>query len=241
MDKPSVFISYNHNSKNFVDELINRLDGFADVHWDQNVGQWESFQKFMNTIRSQDYAVMIISDNYLHSDACLYEVLQLISVKEWDKKALYVVEDSARAIYDRDGRLTYVKYWEDQYNEFEKKVTNLSLETAASQVNELEKLRLIKANIGDFLKKVSDSKNPDAWKAIDAIIERVKISGKRNTSSELEDEIVSLINSGNNTIVGIAKATNRTQSTISHYIRKMRIDGKISVIGMRRNRILVVN
>ncbi len=66
-DKPSVFISYNHGSTSLVTELVKRLDGFADVHWDRNVGPWGSFTEFMNSIRNQDFAVLIVSDAYLRS------------------------------------------------------------------------------------------------------------------------------------------------------------------------------
>ena len=227
MDKPSVFISYNHNSSRFVEELVHRLDGFADVHWDKNVGPWGSFHEFMNSIRGQDYAVLIISDRYLKSHACLYEVVQLMSVADWDKKTLFIVEEDAHSLFDIDGRLSYVEYWDEKYNNFEEKLGKLSREAAASQLEEIETLRKIKTKIGEFLIKIADVNNPDVWKAIDEIVDRIKISGKKNSSSELEGEILFLVVRGYRTISDIAKATNRSQNTILSYVRKLKRERKL--------------
>ena len=103
-DKPSIFISYNHGSTKIVERLVSEISPYADAHWDNNVGPWESFKAFMDTIRKQDYAVLIISDAYLKSKACQYEVIKLMQTDNWDKKAMYIVENSARKIFDVLGR-----------------------------------------------------------------------------------------------------------------------------------------
>lgn len=229
VEKPSVFISYNHSSRALVTEIVKKLDGIAYVHWDQNVGPWESFSQFMSTIRKQDYAVLIISDSYLRTEACLYEVTQLMSVSNWDKKTLFVVEDNARKIYKSSHWIEYIEYWDCKINEYEKKTAKYSDVEALK--GELEKLTLIKKQIGTFLQKIADVNNPEVWQAIDAIVERLRISGKNNSAEDLEKMIIDLIKSGQNTTEALMIATNRSRSSIVRYLSKLRKSGAIAISG----------
>lgn len=233
--KPSIFISYKHNSSSsLVNELVKRLDGIADVHWDQNVGLWESFTNFMNTIRSQDYAVLIISDDYLKSSACLYEVTQLMSVANWNNKTLFIVDDSARKIFKPEGWMPYFDYWENEVNlakkNFEKHPDQKALEL------ELEKKSDIKNKLGMFLRIVADTNTPDIWFAIDAVVDRLKISAKQNSASDLENTIINLIQVGQDSTNDLMVATNRSKKTIFKYTAKLKKNGTIKVrIDSNRN------
>lgn len=54
---------------------------------------------------------MIISDAYLKSVACLYEIMQLLKGDNWVYHSMFLVEDSAKGLYKSLGQHEYVKYW----------------------------------------------------------------------------------------------------------------------------------
>ena len=108
----TVFISYNHESSNFVDDMEKALSGECEIKRDKkNIKDWESITNFMKEIRNVDFAVLIITDKYLKSKACLYEVIQLMKNEDWYRHTMYVVMEDAQGIYDVAKQLEYVNYW----------------------------------------------------------------------------------------------------------------------------------
>lgn len=170
-DLPSVFVSYNHGSSDFVDKIEKSLAGICNIKRDKNeIGDWESISDFMKTIRKEDFAVLVISDSYLKSTACLFEVIQLMKDENWDKHTMYVIMDDAKTLYNLGGQLDYIQYWENHYKDIYKKIEQLPLESAHKQIEQLNKITTIKNEIGEFLNKVSDAKTPST----DEVISRIK-------------------------------------------------------------------
>lgn len=168
---PSVFMSYNHGSSDFVDKIEKSLAGICNIKRDKNeIGDWGSISDFMKTIRKEDFAVLVISDSYLKSTACLFEVIQLMKDENWDKHTMYVIMDDAKTLYNLGGQLDYIQYWENHYKDIYKKIEQLPLESAHKQIEQLNKITTIKKEIGEFLNKVSDAKNPST----DEVISRIK-------------------------------------------------------------------
>ena len=163
-DLPSVFVSYNHGSSDFVDKIEKSLAGICNIKRDKNeIGDWESISDFMKTIRKEDFAVLVISDSYLKSTACLFEVIQLMKDENWDKHTMYVIMDDAKTLYNLGGQLDYIQYWENHYKDIYKKIEQLPLESAHKQIEQLNKITTIKKEIGEFLNKVSDAKYKLVW------------------------------------------------------------------------------
>lgn len=174
---PSVFVSYNQKSGgDFVDDLEEALRGKANLRRDKkDISAWRSINAFMNTIRTQDFAVLVISDGYLKSAACLFEVMQLIKDVNWSSKTMYVVMDDAN-IYKVEGRAEYTGYWVQQCESLDESIGALPPATAVELSNELRKYELIRNEIGNFLARVADTKNPPPDAAIGKIGERVSAS-----------------------------------------------------------------
>lgn len=62
-EKPTVFISFNNKYRDFVDCLEERLSKEANVlRYEDQIPAWGSFVSFMDTIKEQDFAVLVISD-----------------------------------------------------------------------------------------------------------------------------------------------------------------------------------
>lgn len=170
-DLPSVFVSYNHGSSDFVDKIEKSLAGICNIKRDKNeIGDWGSISDFMKTIRKEDFAVLVITDKYLKSTACLFEVVQLMKDENWDKNTMYVVMEDAKAIYSVVEQLRYIKYWTSYCEELSDAIKVLPPETTYKQSEELKKATTIKNEIGEFLNKVSDANNPST----DEVISRIK-------------------------------------------------------------------
>ena len=178
VDKPTVFISYNNKLKLYVDELELALQKKAKVirytHVDSSgIKTWASFREFMRTIRQQDFSVLIISKDFLESDYCIYEVMQLWKDKElWDEKVMYIVTEDAN-IYDSIGRLQYVKYWQSRCDKYIQEASELKIVNAGDSPSQAKLYQMFAANIGQFLDKVADSRNPKKDKAAEEILKRI--------------------------------------------------------------------
>ena len=176
-DLPSVFVSYNHGSSDFVDKIEKSLAGICNIKRDKNeIGDWESISDFMKTIRKEDFAVLVITDKYLKSTACLFEVVQLMKDENWDKNTMYVVMEDAQVIYSVVEQLRYIKYWTNYCEELSEAIKVLPPETTYKQSEELKKATTIKNEIGEFLNKVSDANNPSTDEVISKIKHRINLT-----------------------------------------------------------------
>ena len=175
VSKPTVFISYNWGSDKMADEVEKRLKPIAEVLRDKSsIRPWGSIKEFMNKIRDTDLVVVIISDAYLKSTACLYEIMQLLKNKKWISQAMFLVEDSAKGIYKPAKQLEYVRFWNTERDSLKNELEGMDPSLVIYQAEELNKISLIQLNINEFMKSVADRNNPDIVQALDAIERRVK-------------------------------------------------------------------
>ena len=182
--KPTVFISYNWGSDKTADEVERKISPVATVLRDKSsIGPWGSIGEFMKNIRRTDLVVVIVSEKYLKSVACLYEIMQLLKNDNWISHSMFLVEESAKGIYSAIGQLDYVKYWANERENLESALKGINPALVTSQAEELKKIQLIQLNINDFMKSVADSNNPNLTQAIEAVEKRAK-----NNSRESETE-----------------------------------------------------
>lgn len=184
---PTVFISYNWDNDDVASVVETELSGKANVHRDKkDIPNWGSLSDFMKSIRKQDFAVLIVSEPYLKSDACLFEVMQLMKDENWDRKAMFVVLNDAH-IFKPLERAEYISYWTEQCAKLEKKIASLPASSTSELNLDLRKAVTIRDNIGEFLAKVADASNPDSDKVIQAIISRVESATSVSVPSAHED------------------------------------------------------
>lgn len=181
---PSVFISYNWSNSDFVDTIETALNGKVFVKRDKNeIKTWGSITEFMKTIRQQDFAVLVISDAYLKSTACLFEVVQLMKDDGWNIRTMYVVIKDANRIYKAPGQLPYIEHWCDYCTELSEAIKKLPPATTAKQSEELNKAETIRNSMSEFLAIVADANNPQEDSAIEAIVSRVEKVGELATAT----------------------------------------------------------
>lgn len=171
----SLFLSYSWNDSELADKIDSELSncGF-DIKRDiRDIGSWKSIREFMSSIRSQDYAIIIVSSSYLKSPNCMYEVMELLKDSQYNDKILSIITPDAD-IYNPISKANYIKYWEEETKKLEKAIKSLRIENAAELAIELRKYRSIEITISPFLDFVSDRNNPKIIYAVEKIKEIVK-------------------------------------------------------------------
>ena len=116
--KPSVFISYSSKNKeyaNYIDKVFKK-NGITLTRDIRDVAFKESFKVFMQKIRDTNFAILVISDDFLKSRNCMYEVIEFLKEKDFKEKLLPVVLDDVSL--DPKGKAKYQKYWKKKYDEF---------------------------------------------------------------------------------------------------------------------------
>lgn len=189
-NKPTVFISYNQSSADSIaKEIMEYLSDIAEVKRDQeSIENWGSISKFMNSIRDEDFVVIIVTESYLKSSACMYEVSQFMKEKDWVDRVMFVVED--RDIYDTVKSAKYIAYWKDEEKKIRESIDCIG--DVALSVNQNEKLRQVieyESLISSFISVVADRNNPRIKDAMEAIYQRVEQAGKR-----IEEKKSSILN-----------------------------------------------
>ncbi len=140
-----------------ADKIFNdfQVIGIPIIKDNQEISYTESIPSFMKRIRSCNYALLLISDNYLKSKNCLYEILELQKDENhWDKILPIVWKETK--IYSAIDRLTYIKYWEQKTKELEIAVENVDPMYCGEIYKEIKLFKDIAFNIDGFLKRISD-------------------------------------------------------------------------------------
>lgn len=175
IDETKLFLSYCQKDSciaDLIDEKLGAQLKYTKITRDiRDTNYKDSFTEFMQSIEQHDFVLTLVSDKYLKSRNCMYEVVQTLkSVKYKDKlhfvvisdkdKKYYVESDNVGAkIYDTLGQIEYIKYWKDQYEAISKSIeqvndSSLTVELAA----ELNTIKKIQIDIQEFMSYLKDAK-----------------------------------------------------------------------------------
>lgn len=173
----TVFLSYCRKNKEIADkidtDLVKRgIEVKRDI---RDIENWKSIRKFMESIRENQFAVLLISDEYLKSNNCMYEVLEVMKEREYENKIFPAVLEPK--IYEPEERIEYIKYWEKQCEKQESKIQQIKLTNAIEAADDLKQMQKIANSMGEFLKLVSDKNNPNITEVVVAIETILKEKG----------------------------------------------------------------
>jgi Tfp pilus assembly protein PilF len=112
----------------------------------------------MLQIRDADFAIVLISKEYLKSKNCMIEVLHLLKEREYENKILPIVCGNP-GIYKAESRLAYTKHWESEKNKLETIISTHKPEMVIDELAELKTINIIYAEINHFLNYISKLKN----------------------------------------------------------------------------------
>lgn len=158
----TIFLSYNwHDGETAdrIDKYLSRIPGIIVKRDVRDIGAWKSIREFMKSIREQDYAVLIVSDSYLKSKNCMFEVTEMMREREYADRIFPAVVETG--IYDSLVRAGYISYWQQECDKLEAAVKELDPANAVELAAELKRYKSIASSMGEFLGMVADRNNPD--------------------------------------------------------------------------------
>ncbi len=113
-------------------------------------------REFMEKIGQGNLVILIISDKYLKSKNCMFELLEVAKKGEFHNRIFPVVLTDAD-IYDSLGLITYLKYWDQKIKELNANVKELDNLADTRKVQEDINLYTdIRGAIDDLAGKISD-------------------------------------------------------------------------------------
>lgn len=161
-DGKTIFLSYNRHDEETADRIDKHLSGRPGLTVKRDVrdiGPWKSIREFMEGIRQQDYAVLIVSDSYLRSKNCMFEVTEMMKEREYADRIFPAVVE--KGIYDPLVRAEYISFWQQECDRLEAAVKGLDPAKAVELAADLKRYKNIASSVGEFLSIVADRNNPD--------------------------------------------------------------------------------
>ncbi len=137
--KPEIFVSYGweKDSEDMVDGIAEVLadKGFSVKKDKIALGYKGNIKEFMNSIGKGKYIVVIISDKYLKSENCMYEMMEIKKHDNIYNRIFPVVMSDAK-IYDEIDRIDYLNYWDNKVEELNTKARTIKNLVGIKQVSE---------------------------------------------------------------------------------------------------------
>jgi len=155
-----IFVSYSWSNTDVADQIerdlsqlqINLVRDVRDIKYKSSI------PGFMESIREADYALVLISKEYLESKNCMNEVLNLLKERNYEEKILPIVIGNP-GIYSSDNRLEYTAYWQEKRADLEKLISSHSPTAVVNEISELKVVEGIASDINEFLGYISNIKN----------------------------------------------------------------------------------
>jgi hypothetical protein len=115
------------------------------------VGYKGNIEEFELQLSKADFILLVLSDKYLKSDHCMFELLKIKSNKDMDK-AVYPIVMNLPLLRDQKGQLLYYSFWETKWNEQNQLMKNMDdLSAMDDAFNTLKLYRQIKDTINALI------------------------------------------------------------------------------------------
>jgi hypothetical protein len=111
----TIFISYAWGGER--EEIVNQIDralqkrGIKITRDKRDLGYKGSIKEFMQRIGQGNCVIVVVSDKYLRSPNCMFELVEVAEHKQFFDRVFPVVLADAN-IFDPLKRIEYVRYWE---------------------------------------------------------------------------------------------------------------------------------
>ena len=178
MKKANIFLSYCWNDSNEADRIYNYFKNSQNIELYRDtidIEKWGSIKGYMQSIGNMDYIILLISDAYLKSANCMYEVLEVMRDRSYRDKIFPAVIYSG--IYSPITRAKYVKHWQDEFKELENTLQEINVQNLGKLNEDLKRRQDISSNIAEFLDVVSDMNNPNIEDVCTIIEEKLTQKG----------------------------------------------------------------
>jgi hypothetical protein len=159
--KPELFISYAWGGQS--EEIVNLVDqafqnhGVSIIRDKRDLGYRGLIKEFMQRIGRGKAVIVVVSDKYLKSENCMYELAEIAAKGDVYDRIFPIVLPDAQ-IYKPVKRVRYIKYWEEQISELDdalKKVSAANLQGLRDDIDNYTRIRNTIAALTDTLRNMN--------------------------------------------------------------------------------------
>ena len=167
ISKIELYISYawKGESEDMAD-LLEETFIANDLHLirDKNdLGYRERITEFMKRIGKAKGVVVIVSDKYLKSRYCMFELIEIYENSNFEDRIFPIVLGDAN-IFDVDGILAYKEHWKSRMDELNSKMVGAeAVKTIGPEHKEVERIHGYMDTVGEILKDMN-SLSPEIHK-----------------------------------------------------------------------------
>ena len=156
-----IFVSYAWGGKS--EQLVNAIDqafqknGVTITRDKRDMGYRGHIREFMERLGRGKSIIVVLSDKYLRSKHCMFELIQIAQNQKFNDRVFPVILSDAN-IYDAVKRLDYVKYWESKIHELDtamKSVNAANLQGFREEIDLFDSIRVHIAKLTDTLQDMN--------------------------------------------------------------------------------------
>ncbi len=159
-----VYISYNwqEDSNEMANQLVQAFaaKGIEIIRDKTHTSYKDSIKNFMQQIGQGKCVVVVISDRYLKSENCMFELVEIARNGDFYQRIFPIILPDAR-IYNDFERIDYLKYWEDEKAKLQAKYKQIDLAKTNSIMATLNLYNEIRSNIDNLTNILKDMNNLD--------------------------------------------------------------------------------
>lgn len=155
-----LFLSYSWANSNEADILVNTFSslGITIIRDVNELKYKDQIRSFMSSIRDSDFAIILLSNQYLYSSNCLYELIELKKELNFEKKIIPVLIDGTN-IYSFENKLLLISYWESKIQKSKKLLKSKDPTKVIHLIREIKSYENILSELDSILEIISNLKN----------------------------------------------------------------------------------
>ena len=141
MKKSEIFISYawGGESETIVNEICDCLDKNNMKYYrdKKDISYKGNIKEFEELLGKGNYIILVVSDKFLKSKNCMYEILQIKNAGNMYERIFPIVLEDAK-IYNPCDQIDYIKYWEDEKEKLDSKLKTISAANLSGLRNDID-------------------------------------------------------------------------------------------------------
>jgi hypothetical protein len=159
---PEIFISYKHRgeSEAIADSLVEnaKANNYNIIIDKANLEYKGKTWEFMERIGWGKYVIVILSDEYLKSEYCMFELMGIIQNGEKLEDRIFPIVLNDADIFKEINRKKYDKYWKDEIISLKSDLSEMESEEIYKRIDTISKYEKILKSI-PLLMKFLDERN----------------------------------------------------------------------------------
>lgn len=159
LTRPEIFISYSWKNADIAELIYHDLKiitGIVLKKDNRDTKYKESMTKFMKSIKNSDYVIILISDSYLKSRNCMFEINNVLKNKNYKNKIFPILLNDID-FFSVENRMEYIKFWETKIENLKNQLKSFGKITGIESIlNELKVYEEIRNHIDEFIYVLCD-------------------------------------------------------------------------------------